>query len=358
MRDANLVRIERAIAQCRLILSVAGPLTVYLDPTEPTLVRLVGGTAFYIHPYALGVMMLHLAYSTATYAALGRGWVTPGKVAVVSTWGDVLFGTAVALMTEGHNSPFFLYFAFAVLAAGLRGTFRTALMVTATSVALYLGLVLVARPAGLGFYVMRGIYMGITGYLVGFLGRQRVILESNLTGLVRSLHDGYAQALAGVNLRVGTCRELLRRGEGDEAFAELTDLQVGVTREYDDLRAYIRSLLGLDPTSVPSAAPDETRFSVRAQFDAALPTVEHALQIMMEGARNVGRHARANSAVITVTPTDEKVVIRIDDDGVGFAADASIPWSIASRAAELGGHVRIGSNGGSGGHVIVELPNA
>lgn len=356
MTDANVTRIERAIAQCRLILAVAGPLTVYIDPTEPTLVRLLSGP-FFIDPYALAVMILYLAYSVSVYVALVRFRVAPSRVAVVSTWCDVLFGAAIALVTEGHNSPFFLFFAFAVLAAGLRGSFRTALMVTATSVGLYVALVLIAQPDSLGFYLMRGMYMAITGYLVGFLGRQRQTLESNLTGLTRSLHDGYAQALAGVNLRVASCRELLRRGRADDALTELTELQTGVTREYDELRAFIRSLLGLDQTPVPPARGDEPRFSVRAQFDGSLPMVEHALQIMMEGARNVGRHARATTAVITVSPTAERVVIRIDDDGIGFAADAAIPWSIASRAAELGGQVRIGGNGASGGHVIVELPN-
>jgi signal transduction histidine kinase len=357
MTDANLVRVERAVVQCRLILSFAGPLTVYLDPTEPTLMRTMGGAAFSIHPYALAVMVGHLCYSVVLYVALVHAGVPARRIANISVAGDVLFGTAVALMTEGHNSPFFLYFAFAVLAAGMRGTFRTTLMVTATSVGLYLALVLLARPAGLGFYLMRGLYMAITGYLVGFLGRQRIVLETNLTGLVRSLHDGYAQALAGVNLRVGTCRELLRRGRGDDALAELTDLQTGVTREYDHLRAYIRSLVGLDATAPrPPAAPDHTRFSVRVQFDAPLAMVEHALQIMIEGSRNVGRHASAGAAVLSATASGEKVVIRIDDDGVGFAPNADIPWSIASRAAELGGQVRI-AGGGPGGHVVVELPN-
>jgi signal transduction histidine kinase len=113
-------------------------------------------------------------------------------------------------------------------------------------------------------------------------------------------------------------------------------------------------MLGLDTTPAP-ATSTETRFSIRAQFDAPLPLVEHTLQIMAEGARNVGRHARARMAVITVSPASRKVVIRIDDDGVGFATGATAPWSIASRAAELGGQVRIGGNE-SGGHVIVELP--
>lgn len=151
MRDANVARIERNIAQCRLILAVAGPLAVYVDPTEPTLLGgRLWGAAFYIDPHALTVMLVHIAYSIAVYLTVTRSQVDLGRLAVVSTCGDVLFGAAVALVTEGTNSPFYVYFAFAALAAGLRGTFRTSLLVTATSVALYLSLILIARPVGLG----------------------------------------------------------------------------------------------------------------------------------------------------------------------------------------------------------------
>jgi len=51
----------------------------------------------------------------------------------------------------------------------------------------------------------------------------------------------------------------------------------------------------------------------------------------------------------------DPVVIRIDDGG-GFPSGAAAPWSIAPRAAEIGGGVRIGPGGARGGHVIVELP--
>jgi len=355
MRDTDFVRIERHIAQCRVIMSVAAPFAIYLDPTEPTLLVPLTGGIFILDPYALAVLVLHFVYSVAIFALVTRSRVSLTRIARVSMALDVLFGAAIALVTEGTNSPFYIFFAFAVLAAALRGV-RSAIAVTATSVALYLALILISRPEGLGFYVTRGVYLAITGYLVGALGRQRLLLESGFQGLARSLHDGYAQALAGMNLRMETCRELLRRGQSADALTELTELQASVTREYDDLRAYVRSMLGLDTTPAP-ATSTETRFSIRAQFDAPLPLVEHTLQIMAEGARNVGRHARARMAVITVSPASRKVVIRIDDDGVGFATGAMAPWSIASRAAELGGQVRIGGNE-SGGHVIVELPRS
>lgn len=367
MRDTNVVDLERSIAECRVILSVTAFLTVYVDPTTPSLTRwlpLTGGP-FTLDPYALGVMLSHLTYSVTVYFLTATGQVAPRRIAVVSTWADVVFGAAVALVTEGTNSPFSIFFAFAVLAAGLRASYRLTAAVTLTSVALYLGLIVLSRPEHLGFYVMRPAYIAITGYLVRFFGRQRLLLEARLHELeaatqreriARSLHDGYVQALAAVNLRVETCRELLRRGRGEEAFGELTELQTGVTREYDELRRYIRSLLGLETGPAPLPPAGETSFAIRAEFEATLPLVEHALQIMVEGARNVGRHAYARSAVISARPDGAKVVITIDDDGVGFPTGAAPPWSVASRAAELGGQVRIGGNGGSGGHVVVELP--
>src|SRR5439155_1014658 len=82
-------------------------------------------------------------------------------------------------------------------------------------VAVYLSLTLVSRPDGANLYTMRPVYLAITGYLVGYLGEQRLTLESRVRDLeaaaereriARSLHDGYVQALAGVNLRLGTCR--------------------------------------------------------------------------------------------------------------------------------------------------------
>ncbi|MEW6267989.1 MAG: histidine kinase [Thermodesulfobacteriota bacterium] len=360
MHDTGLARIERNIAQCRLLLAVAAPLAVYLDPTEPILrVMEVTGAAFFIDPRALAVMLAHLAYSVALALVVWTGRVALPRVVAASNCGDVLFGALVAMVTEGTNSPFYVYFLFAVLAAGLRGTRRSAFVVTTTSLALYFGLILVMRPDGFGFYLTRVVYLGITGYLVGFLGGERRQLDTSLQGVARSLHDGYTQSLAGVNLRLETCRELIRRGRSDRAFAELSELQHAVTREYDDLRAFVRALQGRETGPALPTGPRDTRFTVHVDFEAPLPIVEHALQIMLEGARNVSRHASASSARIRAENARGRVLIRIEDDGVGFPRGVAAPWAIASRAAELGGRVRVASDGRvSGADVLVELPSS
>jgi len=364
MRQTPVVEVERTIARCRIVLSVTALIAVYVDPTRPTLTRWLTGGPFTLDPFALAVMLLHLAYSLAMYLVVRRELLAASEIATVSTLVDVLFGAVIALVTEGANSPFYVFFAFAVLAAGFRSGLRRASTVTGASVVLYLSLILVSHPEGLKFYIMRPAYLAITGYLVGYLGEQRMVLESRIRELeaasqreriARSLHDGYMQALAGVNLRLETCRELLRRGHEGEAFAELTELQAGVNREHDELRAYIRSLVDPERPPAPPTLDDGTRFSIRAQFDGSFLLVEHVLQIMLEGARNVGRHARAGSATITADAKSEKVQITIEDDGVGFPAGAAPPWSIASRAAELRGDVRLRRDH-PGAHVQVELP--
>ena len=263
MTRHGLADSERTIARCRIILSVAALIAVYIDPTLPTLTRwlpLTGGP-FMLDPLALAVMLSHLGYSITFY--LFERWrvVSVRRIAIVSTWLDVAFGAAILLVTEGANSPFYVFFTFAVLAAAFRAGLRLALTVTVTSALIYLGLILVSHPWGLTFYIMRPAYLTITGYLVGYLGEQRLVLESKLRALeaatqrehiARSLHDEYVQALAGVNLRLETCRQLLHRGQSDKALVELTELQAGVNREHDELRTYIRSLLDREATPASS----------------------------------------------------------------------------------------------------------
>src|SRR2546428_2638472 len=147
-----------------MVLWVAAIVVVYTHGTRPTRTRwlpLTGGP-FTVDPHALAVMLLHLAYSVAMYLVVRHQLATATRIATVSTWADVLFGASIALVTEGANSPFYVFFAFAVLAAGFRAGLRRAMMVTGARVALYLSLILVSRPEGLHFYIIRPAFLPIT----------------------------------------------------------------------------------------------------------------------------------------------------------------------------------------------------
>src|ERR1700704_28183 len=150
---------------------------------------------------------------------------------------------------------------------------------------------------------MRPAYLAITGCVIGFLGQQRANFEMRVRELetlaereeiARSLHDGYVQVLAGLNLRLEGLCELLVRGGTSEALGGVRELQIGITREYDEVREYLRSLINLDrKIAETTSLANETRFHVEATFSANGLLVEHILLIMLEGARNARRHAQA-----------------------------------------------------------------
>jgi len=203
--------------------------------------------------------------------------------------------------------------------------------------------------------------------LIGFFSQQRARFEAEVRELetraerqsiARSLHDGYVQALAGVNLRLESCRALLDRNRPKDALMEITDLQTGVAREYDAVRIYLRSLAGIDkgPAVDLAARTSDPSFEVRAAFSGRSLLGEHILQIMLEGLRNSRSHGMANSITIDVHDTDDKVSITIEDDGVGLSDSSSRPWAIASRVAELEGHMSMHSDGST--RLQIELPNS
>jgi signal transduction histidine kinase len=77
---------------------------------------------------------------------------------------------------------------------------------------------------------------------------------------------------------------------------------------------------------------------------------------MLEGLRNSRSHGLANLVKIEVREVEDKVSITIEDDGVGLSDSSSRPWAIASRVAELEGHMSMHSDGST--RLQIELPNS
>lgn len=360
------VQLEVRIARCRLILSVVAIFAVFSDPTAPFVADWlpISSGRFTFDPWVFLVMGTHLAYSVAVYFAAVGERVRTDTLTAWTTWTDVALSAAIAFMTEGATSPFYPFFVFAVVVAGFRSGLREAVKVTTVSVVLYLGLIEISSDGNLNVYMMRPAYLGIVGYLVGYIGQQRIEMQREIQMLeaaeqrhriARDLHDGFAQALAGINLKIEACRRLLGRGQDGEAIAELTDLQQNVHREYDDLRAYMQTLAGIRPSPVGMEAGLDTRTRLQVDVDGPLDFVDHVLQIAREGLGNVRRHAAAGSAQVRVVAEGARVHITIDDDGVGLG-DGDAPWSIVSRVRELGGRIEVDRSGERGAHLRILIP--
>lgn len=350
--------LDSNIAQARALLSLLALLSWYVDPAN--------GGWFFIDRASLMVLSLHLSYSVIVLGLFSASAEVP-HLPLVCTGLDILFAAAVTVITEGPTSPSWLFFLFAILAVDCRTGFRAAIVVTIGSALLYFGLLETFVPGAKGQYLMRSTYLAILGYLIGFIGEQRTRFEARVHDLeataerheiARTLHDGYVQALAGVNLRLETCRTLMQSGRGGDALGQLTELQKGVTREYDAVRAYIRSLADIDqlPEGNRQDFEVETLFQLNASFSGRAPVVEQILQIALEGMRNTWRHGKATRASIDITSTSHVIRVAMRDDGVGFSTPEQPPWAIASRVAESGGRLRIDSGGRNGAHLEIEIP--
>src|ERR1700730_15002409 len=161
------------IARARVLLSLIAMLTLYVEPS-------LGGL-FHLTEPILVTLLCHLLYSGATYLALGHGAGTDG-VGKISIGLDLIFATVIAFLTEGRTSPSFVFFVFAIVAVGFRTGFRVTMLVTISSVVLYISVV--ALSDGLmNVYMMRAAYLAIAGYLIGFFGQQRVTFETRLREL-------------------------------------------------------------------------------------------------------------------------------------------------------------------------------
>ena len=353
--------LDRNVARTRIFLSLVGFASIFVDPAI--------GEPFALELLMLEILLAHLAYGLVAYLYVRRTAVT-GRFLLATAALDVGFATTISLLTQGPTTPGQIFFAFAIMAVGCRAGFRATLFVTGYGILLYAALIAVSPPDERWAYVMRPIYLAIMGYLLSFLGEQRSSFEARLRKLetiaerhaiARSLHDGYLQALASVNLRLKTCRELFENERTAEGRDELAALEAGVAREYDQVRSYVRSLAEVEDPARDEAVPAETT-DPRVRLDAAIAgsagAVEQVLQILLEGLRNARRHGRADEAAIRAASNGETIRITIDDDGVGFAATATVPWSIASRVAESRGRLELARDERRGAHLEIELPIA
>ena len=139
---------ERGIARCRVLLSVTAILALVRRShrTDAHPLAAAHRRPLRHDPYWVSVLLAHLGLQPDTGLMTASPTSPPPRLAAIATCGDVLFAAAIALVTEGTTSPFYAFFAFAVLSAGLRSGLRAALSVTAVSVAFYIVLIVLSAP--------------------------------------------------------------------------------------------------------------------------------------------------------------------------------------------------------------------
>ncbi len=196
--------------------------------------------------------------------------------------------------------------------------------------------------------------------------------------LSRELHDGLAQLVAFLLVRLDTVAGLVQADRQPEAMAEIERLRGVADDLYLDVREAIAGLRsrvserGLAPALRDYLDEFEERHGIQVALELDDPTAPvpdlagmHLFRIAQEALANVRKHAHADRAWVNLRhPKPGVLQLEVGDEGVGFdPADAPRSTrrsfglaSMRERAELLGGTVRIESAPGSGTRVVVTVP--
>lgn len=188
-------QIERMLATARAFLSVSSLIAIVLDPTQPG--------RFATLAYTL--MVIYVVHSLLILALVRiRHESTPAfRFSVHAV--DVLWPALISVFTTGPNSPFFVVNVFVLLAAAYRWGFQETLATSGAAILLFFSQVifmgsvppsvqsLLMGRFELNSFIMRGFYLLITGYLLGYLGEEEKQLRAEMAGIARIISKVQAE---------------------------------------------------------------------------------------------------------------------------------------------------------------------
>jgi len=197
--------------------------------------------------------------------------------------------------------------------------------------------------------------------------------EEERKRIARELHDGTAQTLAALRVRLRVARAAADARERD---AQLDRLSTELGEATEEIRTIAQGLrppaldmLGLAVAIEAHARTVAERTGLAIVTDIVkvdgllTPESELALyRIVQEALSNVARHAHATRATVSVRPGPRSVVVLVEDDGRGFGVEAEMAqrglglFGMQERAAYVGGAVTIESAPGRGTRVRATIP--
>lgn len=159
--------------------------------------------------------------------------------------------------------------------------------------------------------------------------------EEERKRIARDIHDGPAQTLANIILRLEITEKLLNL-DVNRAKAELQDLKNLVRANLQDIRRIIFNLrpMALDDLGIVAAISKyaenfqdsqniKTKIKVTGREKRFHSTMEIALfRLTQEAMTNIAKHANTDKVDIYIIFKDELITIQIRDYGKGFDVDA------------------------------------
>lgn len=195
--------------------------------------------------------------------------------------------------------------------------------------------------------------------------------------LAREIHDQTIQDLVALNQRIQLSRVQTKDKKLTRKLDELSTL---TQTSISDLKRIIRGLrpiyledFGLAPALEMLANEANEKGQTKITFSHAEPTKERLkpelelslYRIAQEALQNIQKHSRAKHASLTLTITPKRVVLTVEDDGVGFKPRSGGfgfarkghygVLGMQERADLINGHMAINSTPGKGTRISLTV---
>ena len=193
--------------------------------------------------------------------------------------------------------------------------------------------------------------------------RARIVEAGDLERrrIERDLHDGAQQRLVALAMRLDQARAT-SAGASELIDATTVELLAAI-REVRDLARGVHPPILTDAGlgAAIEALAERTPFPVSIEATDArfAPEVEAAAYfVVAEGLTNIARYADATGATVELRTEDDRLVVRVSDNGRGGAdpAAGSGLRGLADRLAAIGGELRVDSEPGVGTTLLATLP--
>lgn len=207
---------------------------------------------------------------------------------------------------------------------------------------------------------------------------REALLEAERARIARDLHDGLAQNLYFVGLKLDFVRKLLVR-DVDAAEQELSALTQTIQRTIRDVRRTIFALRPVDfkagglESAVRTYIRDfgeqanlEVVFETKGDLRRIPPALEpEFFHLVQEGLNNIAKHAEARHASICLEVRSGPVgYLAVEDDGIGLEGNGALPQrpgklglrQMQERVTQLRGSLALHGEPGKGTRLEVQIP--